>query len=122
MNDELRDIIVKVLAEHQDSRVSLEEDAMPSYLVRCYGNGEVAGCSWEKFAYTFDAAVDEWRGHVASELVSALDPKICGGCHGHFDNCEPKWAEQRKCCPDCTHGQVPRRTLANVADTADGVR
>lgn len=66
-------VLAKVLAAHQDSHVSLEEDCMPGYLVRCQGDGEVDGCSWEKFAYTYDAAVDEWRSHVASELVEQIN-------------------------------------------------
>lgn len=27
----------------------------------------------------------------------------CAGCDGSYAECQPLWAEQRKCCPDCTH-------------------
>lgn len=28
---------------------------------------------------------------------------VCEGCDGTFSECQPLWAQQRKCCPDCTH-------------------
>ncbi|AJA43374.1 hypothetical protein VC60_gp73 [Mycobacterium phage Sbash] len=34
---------------------------------------------------------------------------ICRGCDGTYDTCQPLWAQQRKCCPDCTHTHQPRR-------------
>ncbi len=100
-------LIAKVLAEHQDSRVSLEEEVMPSYLVRCYGNGEVAGCSWEKFAYTFDEALDEWRSHVANEITEALgltpEYAVC------FEDDEQVWliGDRRYLKPEFAREELP---------------
>ncbi|MBU8833621.1 DUF4326 domain-containing protein [Mycolicibacterium goodii] len=34
---------------------------------------------------------------------------ICRGCDGTYDTCQPLWAQQRKCCPDCTHTHHPKR-------------
>lgn len=28
---------------------------------------------------------------------------VCEGCDGSYAECQPLWAEHRKCCPDCTH-------------------
>lgn len=34
---------------------------------------------------------------------------ICRECASTYDECQPLWAQQRKCCPDCTHTHQPRR-------------
>lgn len=33
---------------------------------------------------------------------------VCSYCTFTQAQCEPLWAEQRKCCPDCTHGRAQR--------------
>lgn len=27
----------------------------------------------------------------------------CTGCDCEYEDCQPLWLEQRKCCPDCNH-------------------
>lgn len=27
----------------------------------------------------------------------------CTGCDGSYAECQPLWAQQRVCCPDCDH-------------------
>ncbi|OBF77040.1 hypothetical protein [Mycolicibacterium fortuitum] len=72
MNDAQK-LIAEVIAAHQEFVVSLEEDTLPSYLVRCQGNGEVDGCAWDTFEFTYDFAVAAFNAHVAAEIDKALE-------------------------------------------------
>jgi len=43
-------------------------------------------------------------------IASRLE-EICEGCDTHISKCGPHlWAQQKKCCPDCSH-QAPKRPL-----------
>lgn len=64
-------LIADVLAQHQEFVVSLEE-SLPSYRVRCQGNGEVDGCAWDSYQYTYDEAVRAFNDHLAAEIDNAL--------------------------------------------------
>ncbi len=71
-----------------------------------------------------------WQPANAPKLLHPMPPRWlrCDGCGHDFGGCQPLWAEQRKCCPDCTHGTAPDSFIRNVtrvtyfADAAQALR
>lgn len=42
------------------------------------------------------------------ERVTAVLAEYCTGCLSHVSECGPElWAQQKKCCPDCSHEPQP---------------
>lgn len=64
-------LMADVLAAHQGYCVT-EEESVPPFLVRCDGNGECDGCSWDQLVYSYDDSAAAYRAHVAAEVDKAL--------------------------------------------------
>lgn len=50
-----------------------------------------------------------WKPADAPKLLHPVPPRWlrCSGCGCDLGTCQPLWTEQRKCCPECTHGAAP---------------
>lgn len=70
MSDAQR-LMADVLAQHQGYCVT-EEESVPPFLVRCDGNGECDGCSWDQLVCSYDDSAAAHRAHVAADVDKAL--------------------------------------------------
>lgn len=56
------------------------------------------------------AATDAERNRLLGELQAEMRAQhnACTGCGAPMTRCGPRlWAQQMKCCPDCSHGKLP---------------
>lgn len=60
-----------------------------------------------------EGVADPWEGHICEDCIAglldwlqlpvAMSEAECTGCGTTREACEPGWAQQKKCCPDCSH-------------------
>lgn len=77
--------------------------------------------SWNVEDYYNEATMTQpdWKGLAAQYAKWLRRHGICTYCGGSRLGCEARWWEQRKCCPDCEHGNREARLLAILDEKDD---
>lgn len=87
----------EVMGAYNDAIVALERCADALWLL-----DEI------RFSAAIESRVQDLEVQARRNLQAIADREraaiTCSWCAGHVSKCGPPlWAEQKKCCPDCTH-------------------